>query len=120
MRTSLPTESGTVYSYKTFARAVVGGLVAEVGVVEVGVVTAKLHKRLVVALLDDAAPVEDDDAVGVTNGREPVGDEDGRAIFKYKVKPLLNLCLGERIDAGGGLVEDDDGRLLQQHAGQGD
>ena len=39
---------------------------------------------------------------------------------KHHVQPFLDLRLGERIDAGGGLIQDDDGRVLKQHARQGD
>ena len=73
-----------------------------------------------VAFLDDPAVLEDDDAVGVLDGGEAVRDHDGRAAVQHDVEAFLDLRLGERIDAGGGLVEDDDGRVLHQHAREGD
>jgi hypothetical protein len=40
----------------------------EVRVIEVGVVTASIHQRFVVAFFDDAPTIQDDDAVGMPNG----------------------------------------------------
>src|SRR5215831_14800309 len=50
---------------EALARAVVRALVAEVGVVEVGVVAAAGEQRVVRALLHDAPMIEDEDAVNV-------------------------------------------------------
>ena len=85
---------------EALAGQIVGRLVAEVGVVEVGVVTALVHQDVVAALFDDAPMAQDDDAVGVADGREAVGDEDGGAILEQEVQPFLNLRLGERVNAG--------------------
>lgn len=53
---------------EAFAGFVVRGLVPEVGVVEVGVVTSALHEFVVTAFFGDASTVEHDDAVGVLDG----------------------------------------------------
>ena len=37
---------------------------------------------------------------------------------QHHVQPLLDLRLGQRVDAGGGLVQNDDRRVLQQHPRQ--
>ncbi len=73
-----------------------------------------------VALLDDPAVAQDDDPVGVAHGREAVGDHDTGAPGHHYVEAGLDLLLGEGINAGGGLVEDEDRRVLQQHARQRD
>ena len=44
--------------------------------VEVGVAAAEGEQVVVLALLDDAAVLEHDDAVGVADGREAVGDDE--------------------------------------------
>src|SRR5581483_11610058 len=49
-----------------------------------------------------------------------MGDDNGCTILQHYIKPLLNLGLGERVNAGRGLVEDDDRGVLEQHACQGD
>ena len=42
------------------------------------------------------------------------------ALLQHHVQPFLDLRLGQRVDAGGRLVQDEDGRVLQQHARQRD
>ena len=91
---------------------------AEVGVVEVGVVAALGHQRVVRALLDDLAVGHHKDAVGVAHGGEPAGDDDRGPVLHQGLQPRLDLHLGEGIDAGGRLVQDEDGRVLEQDARQ--
>ena len=43
---------------------------------EVGVQPAALDQLIVIALFGDAAVVEDDDHVGMTDGRQAVRDDD--------------------------------------------
>ena len=56
------------HRHKSLAWSVIGRLVAEVRIVQVGVVASSLHERLVVALFDDAPAIQDDDAVGMADG----------------------------------------------------
>ncbi len=107
------------YRDKALARLIIGRLVAEVGVVKLRVVAALLHQRGVIALLHNFAEVEYDDAVGAADGGEAMRDQDGSALLQDQIKPLLNLRLGERVNAGCSFIEDDDGRVLQQDARQG-
>ena len=64
-------------------------------------------------LLHDLAVIDDQYLIGVFDGLEPVRDhDDGLAAgqrFNGPLQPILVL----RIDVGGGLVENDDGRILQ-------
>src|SRR5712691_13153412 len=92
----------------------------EVGIVKLRVVTALLHQCGMVALLNDFAEVEHDNAVGAANGGETVRNQNGCALLQDEIKPLLNLRLCERVNAGGGFVEDDDRGVLQQDARQRD
>ena len=82
--------------------------------------SALRQQRVVGALLKDLPLLEDDDAVGLFDGGRPVGDDDGGAVPEYLLQAFLNLGFGERVHAGGGLVEQEDGRILDQHARQGD
>ena len=50
--------------------------------VNAGVSAAEGHELVVRARLDDAAVLDDDDAVGSLGGREPVRDKDGGAALQ--------------------------------------
>src|SRR5579885_589446 len=54
-------------------------LVLELGAEELGVQPAPGQELGMPPALDDAAAVEHEDLVGVHDGRQPVGDDDGRA-----------------------------------------
>src|SRR5579883_284210 len=92
----------------------------EVGIVELRIMTATQHKRVVIALFHDSALLKHQNAVGVADSREPVSNQDGGAMLQDQIKPFLNLGLGQRVYAGGGLVEDENRGVLQQHASKGD
>jgi hypothetical protein len=63
-------------SHKSTGKAfdVLQGLVPEIGVVQLSVVTALGHQLVVRALFNDAAMIHDDDAVGVLDGGQAVGN----------------------------------------------
>src|SRR5829696_10205511 len=92
---------------------------AELGAVQVGVETAGGQQVGVGALLDDPAAVDDQDPVGVDDGRQPVGDDQAGPALEGGGQGLLDVDLGLRVEVGGGLVEDDDGRVGQQQPGDG-
>jgi hypothetical protein len=54
------------------------------------------------------------DAIHVLDGRQPVGDGDGGAALHQHVQRVANQHLGLGVDAGGGLVEDEDLRVEGQ------
>ena len=41
-------------------------------------------------------------------------------MLQHHVQPFLDQRLGQRVDAGGGFVQDEDRRVLQQHRAQRD
>ncbi len=57
-------------------------------------------------LLDDAPVLDHHDPVGVDHGRQPVGDNEGGAVFEQRCQRLLDNSLGLRVDAGSGFVQD--------------
>ena len=69
-------------------------------------------------VLDDAAAVEDEDAVEGPHRRQPVSDDDGGAPAHQPRHGLLHQRLRFRIQAGCRLVEDQDRRVRQEGAGQ--
>ena len=66
------------------------------------------------AAFGDAALVEDEDLVGVDDGRQAVGDDDGRAAGGDVAQGLLDRRLGAAVERAGRLVEDQDRRVLEQ------
>jgi L-ascorbate metabolism protein UlaG (beta-lactamase superfamily) len=68
----------------------------------------------------DASAFQDEDLVGVPYGGEPVGDDEAGPVFHEAVEGLLDQPFGGVVHAGGGLVEDEDGRVFEQGAGDGE
>src|SRR6188768_3069313 len=87
-------------------------------VVKVGISAAPFHQAIVAAFFNDAAMIEHDDAIGVTDGAEAMGDDNRGALVQHDIESLLNLCFRQGINAGGSFIENDDGRVLNQHTSQ--
>ena len=94
----------------------IGGVFAEeeLHLVEVFVFAAQGHQFLVGALLGDPALDDDQDLGGVADGGEPMGDGDGGPVFDQGIERLLDLALGGGVQRRGRLVEQQDGRVLEQ------
>ena len=67
--------------------------------------------------LHHASVVDDEDQVRVADRREAVRDHQGGASFERLVECALHGDLGLGVEVSGGLVEDDDGRCLEQQSG---
>ena len=83
-----------------------------------GVKPALRHELLVGALLDDAALVDDHDAIGVSDRREPVGDHHRGPVSHQLVQRLLNEYLRMGVDVGGRFVQDQDAWVGHQRPGE--
>ena len=70
-----------------------------------------------VALLDDPAPVHDQDRVGVADGRQAVGDHERRPALHQSAHGSLDEHLGAGVDRGRRLIEDQDRRIRQECPG---
>ena len=70
-----------------------------------------------VALLDHASPVEDEDRVGGEDGGEAVGDHDRGAAREQRAQRRLDQLLREAVEVRGRLVEDQDPGVLEDDAG---
>src|SRR6516165_66278 len=64
--------------------------------------------------------IEHREEVGVANGREPVRNNDRRAVAHQRVEGAANLGFADRIQMRGRLVEDQGRRVLQEGAGNCD
>ena len=71
-------------------------------------------------LLAQLALVQHEDAIRVLDGREAVGDHHRGAAAEELRERVLDQPLGLRIDARGRLVENEDGRIVGQCAGEGE
>ena len=78
------------------------------------------HKFVMVAGLDDAPLVDDQDLIGVANGIEPVGNDQQGLTPAQLGDGLLDVALVVGVHAGSGLIQNDDGGILQNAAGNGD
>ncbi len=81
---------------------------------------SRLRQRLVSAFLDNVALLHDEDAVGLQNGREAVRDDDGRAAAHQFLQRLLHQLFAFGVECRGRFVEQQDRRVAQDRAGDGD
>jgi hypothetical protein len=72
------------------------------------------------AALDDAAGVHDQDLVGIHDRRQTVRDDQRRAAARRAVEAGLDGLFGLRVERRGRFVKDQEWRVLQQGAGDGD
>ncbi len=78
------------------------------------------HELHVSAALDDAPALEHQDPVGADHAGEPVGKDQGRAAGHEPLERCLDDGLAFRVHRREGLVEDQDGRVTQEGARDGD
>ena len=95
-------------------------VLAELEIVQPPIEPAGAVELVVGASLHDPALVQHDDLVGVAHGGEAVGDHQHGALAHQPVDRLLHQPLGFGVERAGGLVEDEDRRVAQQRAGDGD
>ena len=69
------------------------------------------------AAFDDTAFIQDEDAVGADDARQPVREDQGRASSRQAVDRLLNHRLVLRVHRGKRFVENEDRRVPQQRTG---
>ena len=67
--------------------------------------------------LNNAAFMHDAYYVGVLYGRQPVSNNHGRAVAHQSVKSLLHKFFALAVKCRGGLVENEDGRILEDGPG---
>ncbi len=72
------------------------------------------------AAFDDGSARHDENLIAAANGGKPVGDDDGGAIFHELIQGFLHEALAFGIEAAGGFIEDEDGRIREDGACNGE
>src|SRR5882724_6051391 len=72
------------------------------------IAAAERHQLIMGAELDDAAVLEDADAIGMADGREAMGDKDGGAVAGGGEEAVEDLGFAAHVELGGGLIEQHD------------
>ena len=72
------------------------------------------------ALLDHDAARQHHHLIRTGYGAHPVGDDEDGFVFNKPGQSLLNGSFVFHVQTGGGLVHQDNGRILQEGAGDGD
>src|SRR5215813_13748303 len=85
-----------------------------------GVTAAGLDQRVMAAVLGHAAAFERDDAVGRPHRRQPVRDDQHRASLGDRLHVALDDPLALVVEGARRLVEDQDARIADEGAGDGD
>src|SRR5215204_1907794 len=70
------------------------------------------------ARLKHLALVQHDNPVCMPDRAELVGDDNGRSLAAVLFERLEDAVLGSAVETAGRLVEDEDGRVLEQRAGR--
>ena len=63
---------------------------------------------------------DDDDLIRAPDGGQPVRDGDGGPVFREFLQALLDPAFALIVQGAGRFVQDQDGRILQEHAGNRD
>ena len=77
-------------------------------------------EAVVGAFLDNLPVVKDHDLVAEPAGGQAVADVDGGFVPGNGVEAAVDLVFGHRVQGGGRLIQDQEGRILVQCSGQGD
>ena len=81
-----------------------------------GVRAAGRKQLAVTAAFDDPALIEDQNLVGLHDRGEAMGDDQAGPPLGGKIELCLNRLLGLGVERRSGLVEDENGRVLEQGA----
>ena len=91
--------------------------IPELGLHQLREISALMHQVAEIPALDDAALLEDQDQVRIPNGRQAVGNDEGGAALFQVFESHLHLGFGGGVQSAGGLVQDQNGRVFEQHPG---
>ena len=77
------------------------------------------YELVVITLLNNSTFLDDQNTVGPLDRRETVGNYKGRAIFEKLVKRILYQPFALGIETRGGLIKNQDGRVLDKGPSDG-
>lgn len=112
--------AGYEYPYSYFKPILRISLPAKLHGVEFCITGAGFDEFLMRPRFDDASVSDDVDAVGVLDGGESVGNDQGGAILHEFFEGGLNPPFRFGIQGRGGFVQNEDGGISEQGAGDGD
>ncbi len=95
----------------------IGSHCAELCVVETTIDALAAEEVAVGALFLDTVRSDDNDAVGVLDRRQAVGDHQRRAAFREFEQRLLDVPLGFGVERRGRFVQNQNRRVLEEHSG---
>ena len=72
------------------------------------------------AVADKFAVVEEQASGDVFQGSHAVGDDEGGSVFGESFQGVLDEAVAFIVECGGGFVEDQDRRVLEEGSGDGD
>ena len=98
---------------------VLAPILGVLGVIQVCVDAALSQQFLVGTAFRDPAIGNGDNAVGRTNGAESVGNDQGCTAHSQVVESPLDLSFRHGVQRGGGLIQNQNGRILQEDPGNG-
>ena len=88
--------------------------------VKLAVAAVQGKQRVVRAALHDLAVLEDENLLGASDRGETVGDDEGGPAAAQGFQPVLDECFTFAVQAGRRFVENEDGRVGENGAGDGD
>src|SRR5262245_49106204 len=95
-------------------------LITELIFIKMGVEAASREQSLVRAALDDASIFDREDDVGFDDRFEVVSDDDDGLARSQASERFEHQLFGRRVEPRGGLIEDQDRRVADDGAGDGD
>ena len=113
------TNMQTVIRY-TFVKYISLSFILLLHVVKFLVIAVGGEQLVVSTPFHDASFMEHADLIGIADGGETVGDGHGGAGLHQPFKSILHQTLALGVECRGGLVEDEDGWVLQDGTGDGD
>ena len=86
---------------------------------QMGIGTLTVEQFLMRALFDNAGLVDNNNAIGMLNGGQAMGDDQSGAAARQLGQRLLNGQFGGGIERGCGFIQNQDGWVLEEDPGDG-
>lgn len=97
-----------------------GGVFDQLGSVDFGIDRAVFQQLGVSAAGDQPAFIEHEDQIGIAHRADTLGNHEASAPAHKPIEGALDQCLSRDIHIASAVVEDEQARIEQQGAGDGD